>query len=138
MAKIFLSTHGRMASGMRSSVEILTGSSEAMEIYDAYVDDAEMSLQEAVENFLRTAEEEETKLLISDMYGGSVNQVLVQYASVKNVYVITGITLSLLLELLVRCNENFTKQELEAMIAEAREMTRLVELEQRQEEEDFF
>ena len=30
MTKIFLATHGRMASGMKSSIDLLMGSSEAV------------------------------------------------------------------------------------------------------------
>lgn len=38
MLKIFLSSHGRFASGIRSSCEILLGAQQNLTVFDAYVD----------------------------------------------------------------------------------------------------
>lgn len=138
MSKIFLSTHGKMASGMKSSIEVLLGNCEVLTVYDAYVDGKEDTLKEEVESFLAACKPDESKLLISDMLGGSVNQVLSQYANHKNVFVITGITLSLLLELVTQCFDNFTKDSLENTIINAREMTKLVIMEPVISDDDFF
>lgn len=138
MSKIFLSTHGKMASGMKSSVEVLLGNCDVLTVYDAYVDEKGDRLKEELDKFLAACDEEETKLLISDMLGGSVNQMLSQYSMKENVFVITGITLSLLLELITQCHNNFTKESLESKIIEAREMTKLVVMTSDIIDDDFF
>ena len=38
MLKIFLSSHGSMASGMQSSLKILMGECENLTVFDAYLD----------------------------------------------------------------------------------------------------
>lgn len=38
MLKIFLSSHGHFASGMKSSLDILMGASDNVTVFDAYVD----------------------------------------------------------------------------------------------------
>ena len=104
MTKIFLATHGRMASGMKSSIDLLMGSSEALTVFDAYLPGVTVSVGEQAAQFLAQCEPSETKLLVSDMLGGSVNQELMKYSDLENVFVITGITLTLLLELLCQCH----------------------------------
>ena len=50
MLKIFLSSHGHTASGLKSSLEILTGNSERITVFDAYVDNS--TVQEHLDAFL--------------------------------------------------------------------------------------
>lgn len=138
MSKIFLSTHGKMASGMKSSIDILMGSSENLTVFDAYLAGVNTSVNEAVDRFLAACDPQETKLLISDMLGGSVNQVLAQYSQREDVFVITGITLSLLLELMCRCSNNFTREELEELVENSKAMTKVVTLDFEAKEEAFF
>mgnify|MGYP000756435829 FL=1 len=40
MLKIFLSSHGSMASGMQSSLKILMGECENLTVFDAYLDES--------------------------------------------------------------------------------------------------
>ena len=52
MTKIFLATHGRMASGMKSSIDLLMGSSEALTVFDAYLPGVTVSVGEQAAQFL--------------------------------------------------------------------------------------
>lgn len=137
--KIFLSTHGRMASGMKTSLEILLGNADCVTVYDAYVPGAESTVQEQAEAFLKAVPEEEMKLLISDIYGGSVNQQLVQFLDRRNTYVISGANLGLLLSLAASASdETLTVQDVDRMIEESREMTKRVTMEFTVKKDDFF
>lgn len=137
--KIFLSTHGRMASGMKTSLEILLGNADCVTVYDAYVPDAEGTVTEQAEAFLAAVPEEEMKLLISDIYGGSVNQQLVQFLDRKNTYVISGANLGLLLSLAASASdETLTIQDVDRMVEESREMTKRVSMEFEVKQDDFF
>ena len=53
MLKIFLSSHGRFASGIRSSCEILLGAQQNLTVFDAYVDND--TVQEHLDDFYKTA-----------------------------------------------------------------------------------
>lgn len=77
MLKIFLSSHGRFASGIRSSCEILLGAQQNLTVFDAYVDND--TVQEHLDDFYKTVSAEDQVLLCSDLYGGSVNQSMYPY-----------------------------------------------------------
>ena len=68
MLKIFLSSHGRFASGIRSSCEILLGAQQNLTVFDAYVDND--TVQEHLDDFYKTVSAEDQVLLCSDLYGG--------------------------------------------------------------------
>lgn len=122
--KIFLSTHGSMASGMLSSVRLLAGNVDCITAFDAYVNPEER-LEEHIDAFLEGYPSEE-KLLVSDMLGGSVNHSMMQYIDRPNTHIITGISLPLLLELVVRAGDDLTVEELDTIINSARTMTKRV------------
>lgn len=129
MVKIFLSTHGHMASGMASSIEILTGNKDAVTYFDAYIPGESDAVSEHIDAFFETCTPEDIKLLISDMVGGSVCQETMKYLNRENTFVISGINLSLLLELSSGAQSSYTKEELENVIEMSRSMTRLIEME---------
>lgn len=52
MLKIFLSSHGSMASGMQSSLKILMGECENLTVFDAYLD--ESCVQDHLDAFYET------------------------------------------------------------------------------------
>ena len=142
--KIFLATHGKMAGGMASSLDILLGGCVALTTYDAYLPGEDDLLDQSLETFFKNTPAEETKLLVSDIYGGSVNRRMVCAAGGKeNTYVVSGITLGLLMEFASMTDENPTAEDIDEVIAEARENTVRVELEESEEQEktaedDFF
>ena len=126
--KIFLSTHRHMASGMRSSLEILTGRIASITVFDAHLPESEGTVEQHIEEFLQNCRKDETKLLISDIYGGSVNQSMMKYAERTHTYVIAGINLALLLDLAVT-DADYSKEQLQAKIEEARNAIKLCEIE---------
>lgn len=139
MLKIFLSSHGRFASGIKSSLDILLGNSENVTIFDAYLD--ESTVQDKLNEFYETVNPEDQVLLLSDLYGGSVNQVMCLYLEKPNTMLVAGVNLALVLELAVR-QDNISESELEELIEQSRSMLRLVKLDlstnNNEEENDFF
>ena len=134
--KIFLSSHGHLASGLKSSMQILYGSCDDITVFDAYVD--ERSVAEELELFFKNVKTGEQVLLISDLYGSSVNQAMSMYLNRPDTTLIAGANLALLLGLAGR--ETMTRKELEELVVQSREMLRIVELEKEEipEEDEFF
>ena len=135
--KVFLASHGHMAGGMASSVEILMGKQDKLTIFDAYIEGENETVEQHVEKFLSEAGENETKVLLSDLYGGSVNQAMMKYIRQPNTYLISGVTLSILMEILLRADE-LGREDLEEIIRGARELTQLVTLDYDIKEDSFF
>lgn len=65
MTKFFLSSHGHLASGLASSLDILLGGHDRVTVFDAYVD--EKSLNDALDAFFQTVGEKDQVILLSDM-----------------------------------------------------------------------
>lgn len=136
--KIFLSSHGHLASGLKDSVEILLGKQDKITVFDAYVD--EYSVQEKLEAFYETVTEEEQVILCSDLIGGSVNTAMCPYLSRKNTMLVSGVNLAVLLDLTLR--DSITREELEGVVIQCRELLQIVDLERGLEEvmgeDEFF
>ena len=137
MLKFFISSHGHFASGIKSSVEILMGPNPRITVFDAYV--TQESVQENLDRFYENVEPEDQVILLSDLYGGSVNQVMYTYLDRPNTRLIAGVNLALVLELAVK--EEISDEELAELVEQSRMMLRVVELdmsEAKEEDEDFF
>ena len=117
MLKIFLSSHGRFASGIRSSCEILLGAQQNLTVFDAYVDND--TVQEHLDDFYKTVSAEDQVLLCSELYGGSVNQ-------------------SMTFMMNVLCEEELSDERLEEILEESRSYLRRVNLETNETEDESF
>lgn len=136
MRKYFIASHGKLASGFKSSIDILLGNSNYVTIYDAYLDETNF------ENVIRTYLEEQSKdnqiILMSDLYGGSVNQIMSIYAQNENIILIAGINLALVLELVASGDHHLTLSQIDELIDGSRKALCRVELEDLKEPEEFF
>ena len=137
MLKIFLSSHGHLASGMKSSLDILLGSSDRVTVFDAYID--QTSVNEKLDEFYKGVKAEDQVLLLSDLYGGSVNQVMYTYLTKPNTRLVAGVNLALVLE--VAIHDSLSDEELSTIVQNASEALKIVTLEKPKEEknsDEFF
>jgi len=135
LVKIFLSSHGRLASGMENSLNILLGKDERLFVFDAYVD--ERSLQDKLEQFYAEMKEGDHVVLLSDLYGGSVNQAMSPYSERSNTILVTGVNLPFMMELML-CDE-ITADSVDELIQDGRNALKRVVLgNEKPKEEDFF
>ncbi|MBQ7889019.1 MAG: hypothetical protein IJ356_04605 [Erysipelotrichaceae bacterium] len=137
--QIFLATHGKMAEGMKTSLDILLGGASNLTFFNAYVDDRTVESQ--VEAFLAKTSNSETRVLVSDIYGGSVCQVLMKYMDQENTLALTGINLGLLLSLVLYPEDTITKEELQRLIDESKQLTCIIDMEEiskYNEDDDIF
>lgn len=136
MLKIFLSSHGHLASGFKSSLDILLGNSSNVYIFDAYVD--EHSVQFKLDEFYQLVCADDQVILMSDLYGGSVNQAMTAYLNHPNTTLITGINLSLILELSIK-QGIVSEIEIEEIVKNSRRMMKVVKYENETlVNDDFF
>lgn len=101
MRKIFIITHGNMASGIKDAIVLLTGRCDIL-AYDCYhkdilnTDELNKKIDEIEEKY-----KEEDKIIFTDLYGGSVNNELIKrIVKCKNLYIVSGVNLPLMLNFL--------------------------------------
>lgn len=100
--KILIATHGKLASGFQSSINILTGKGNSVEVVDAYVDDSDYTPQ--IDAFIDSVTDNEQAVIFTDLYGGSVNQKAVTRLVPKgkdNIFLIANSNLAIILSILL-------------------------------------
>jgi len=127
MNKILVATHGYFANGIKSSIKLLTGVEENIYFLNAYVNDE--SIDKQIEHFFQSASEENEIIIFTDLYGGSVTQKIIAYASSikRKVHLISGFNLPVILEV-VLSTKKLTDQLLEEMVADSQKQMKLIEL----------
>lgn len=118
--KFLIATHGALASGFRSSLEMIAGAGDSVHLIQAYMDESK-PVNEELTNLFGSAGPEEEWVVFSDLLGGSITNQLVQAAAGKNVHIVAGFNLPLLLEVVLSDPEEPIGDILEAAIDRARE-----------------
>ncbi|EHJ01696.1 PTS system fructose subfamily IIA component [Clostridium sp. DL-VIII] len=137
MRKILVATHGYYANGIKSSLEILTGIHDNITTINAYVSDD--NVDEKLKEFFETISIEDEVVIFTDLYGGSVNQKVTGFSKDKNVFIVAGFNLSMVIETFLYTG-NLTKDKINELIAANRNEMKLVEIKANDEDEknDFF
>ena len=132
MKKFLFATHGTLATGMKSTLELLIGNTADITCLTAYVN-PEDNVDEQLKVYFSEVSD--------DLMGGSVNQKVVPYAQKENVFLIAGFNLPLILELAMN-EDKVTKEELLDSIEESRKNMMLVQVEipegKKEDEEEFL
>lgn len=116
MDKILIASHGHLASGIQSSLEILTGLGKQVSVIDAYVDDHDYIPD--IKKFIDDLNGD-TGIIFTDLLGGSVNQkVMLEVADHENIFVITGTNLPIVLSVAL-ATEPTTKASLNELIKDS-------------------
>lgn len=137
MVHYLISAHGRMAGGIKESLNVLLGTSDCVEVFDAYVDEA--NVEEELKKRIEAIPQSEYLVMMSDISGGSVNQIMMHYLDRKQTFLVTGISLALVIGLTAVPREAISEEEIEALVEQSRDMMFLVkDLETTDEEEAFF
>lgn len=106
MKQILLCTHGNFAIGCKHSLEMIAGELANVHVVSVqmedHVDDVSMKIEGFINGFPNDA-----KIIVTDIPGGSPTQAAFKYiASEKQVFVLTGLNLGLLLELVLSSDED--------------------------------
>lgn len=98
MRKFILASHGKLSEGMVDSTQMIVGEMQNLSWISLHPgehpDDIRIKLEEEILN-----EPENDFVIVSDVIGGSVNTALLQLLKLKNVHIITGMHLGMILSL---------------------------------------
>lgn len=125
MKQILIATHGKMASGIRYTAELIVGKMDEITTIDAYVT-PEDNVEKKFEEYF--AQHENDRIFVfTDLMGGSVNQKLLGYSQKENVTLITGTNLPVLMQVMM-ADDDVTEAEIQEFIDDAREELQVVDL----------
>ena len=127
MRKIVIASHGMLAKGIQSTLELFAGKDLDVTYMSAYVD-GEEKIETQIANFFSNLADEDQAIIFTDIYGGSVNQKFTLAAQGRpNVALIAGFNLPLIVEIAVS-GDSIKLNDLQKQIASARDAMQLVDL----------
>ena len=103
MRRYYIASHGKLASGMVSAVEMITGSSKGLVSYDL----SEYKLPDAIYDVMYKEINENPNdeyIIFTDLLGGSVHNSLLCLCNNKDAYLISGMNLGMILEVILNDN----------------------------------
>lgn len=140
MKKILIATHGHLASGYLSSIQLLAGTTEGISVINAYVD--ENDFDQELQQFVNHINEKDQVFVFSDLFGGSVNQKVTRIFLEQKISatVIAGFNLPIVLEILL-ASEELSQESIRQMVEKCQKEMRVNILKEEvlvNDEEDFF
>lgn len=103
--KIVIATHGELAKGFVSALNIIVGDTEKIETICGYMS-ADFNLAAEIEKIMAKIDFEKTDVIVcTDMMGGSVNNELIKCLSIYPFQLVTNINLAFLVDLLLSPGE---------------------------------
>ena len=102
MVKYLIATHGTLADGYKSSVGVLMGQEIADHIMtiNSFVEGGTKDPKTAIETACNSVGNDDQLIVFTDLMYGSVNQLMFPFAERHNIFIITGINLPLLCEVI--------------------------------------
>lgn len=98
--KFLIATHGHFAKGVKSSLDIIIGQTENVFLIEAYVDENK-GIDDELTLVLQQIDDSDELIAFTDLLGGSITNQVVRYTQGKNVHIIAGFNLALLIEILL-------------------------------------
>lgn len=136
--KIIVASHGRFASGIIDSLELICGKNKKVEPLDCYKTE-DFDLQQEVKQIILNNQVNEL-IVITDLFGGSVNNEFMQYLGQPNFYLVAGLNLAFLIELVTQLDfiESLTSG-LPSLLSHSKEMIQFCNesAHEEMEEEEF-
>ena len=120
MRKFLIATHGSFAAGIKSSLEMIIGSTENVYIIQAYTE-SNKTITDELDEIMQKVSENDELIIFTDLAGGSITNQVLQTALKKNVYIIAGVNLPLLLDVVLSDPEVPVSEVIEAGISNARD-----------------
>ncbi len=117
--KIILVSHGKLAKGMKNTVEMIAGNQDNLEAYEAYKNGtSDDSFIGDIKNSLDKVGDQKA-VIITDVLGGSVNNEMTQLLKDhQNLTVLTGMNLPLVITLVTTADPGLTQESIEEAINE--------------------
>lgn len=104
MVRFLIASHGYLADGMKSTLEIIVGKEIADRVFtvNAFVDGGSENVRADAEAYIKGMAPEDQLVIFSDMMHGSVNQCLLPFIDDERIFLITGMNFPLICELVAR------------------------------------
>ena len=116
--KFLIATHGRLASGVKSSLDLIIGVTENLFLIEAYTDE-NRPVEAEIKAIVDQLTDSEELVIFSDILGGSVTNQLLQQALKPGIYIVSGFNLPLVMEIMLADTDTPVDEVIEQAIESA-------------------
>ena len=120
MRKFLIASHGNFAAGIKSSLDIIIGQTDNIFIIEAYTN-GNKGIKEELDEILESVDVSDELIVFTDLLGGSITNQLLQFALKENVYILSGMNLPLLIEVIMADPETPIAEVIETAVSSAKE-----------------
>lgn len=135
--KVLIATHGELARGFKSAVQILVGTSYDIETINAYIPEEPDDYTPRIRAFIDGIGAGDEGVIFTDLFGGSVNQKVIQtYQGTRdNVFLVTETNLMTIIAVLLE-GRPLSETVMEEIVSQARAQVVKFDLNQQGGQED--
>lgn len=138
MRTIILASHGSFGKGMLESAKMILGEgAENVIAYAMYPGDSATDYAEALEKEILQNTDTEY-VILTDLFGASVCNAMTGLTKHENVVVFSGMSFTMLLELLTSYPEALTKDDINRLLYSAREGIKIIDIKEADNETEDF
>ena len=110
MTKVIIASHHHLATGMKDTIEYLIQSIGKIDVIAAYINNE--PIEDEISKLLESYPVDEKVLIFTDLLGGSVNQTFIRYMSKRNLFLVTGMNLPIIMTLLLSIESEDLSEDL--------------------------
>jgi len=118
--KFLIATHGNLATGVKSTLDIIIGQTENVFLIEAYVKENK-GIESDLAALLKKLGKNEELIIFTDLLGGSITNQAVRFTQGRNVHIVSGFNLALLIEVLMAETSTPAEEVIETAIQNAKE-----------------
>ncbi|MGX6979378.1 PTS sugar transporter subunit IIA [Vagococcus elongatus] len=102
MIHFILASHSELAHGMKETIKMLTGIDEPISAYGLKENVNVIEISEAIREKIKNSSDGDIFVIVTDIPGGSVNNALLDLVNSEKVYLLSGMNVALLLNLVLK------------------------------------
>jgi fructoselysine and glucoselysine-specific PTS system IIA component len=118
--KFLIATHGTLAAGIKSSLDIIIGAIEHVYLLLAYVDE-QTTVEGQLQKIMAQIDDSDELIVFTDILGGSITNQILQHCVKPNVYVVSGVNLPLVIDIMLADNATPIEEVISTAIENAKE-----------------
>lgn len=120
MKKILLITHGQLCEGYKSAVRLICGLEEVLDTCILSEKETLETMMSKVEQYVQACQKDDLILIVTDIAVGTTTKCAIPMMMEGSCYVITGINLALLLELIMKEFQEDPYEQLLQLVEESK------------------
>jgi len=121
MWKFIIATHGNLGKELVNTVQLITGLGKEFNYLSMKEDTSDEEIKNSLKTLIADLKDEDSILILTDIFGGSITNICTNYITNKNVHIVTGVNLPMLLELVNLQKDTPINEMIKSLVTQSKE-----------------